>query len=212
MLDVKPEVTPTNICKIRALKVPIVPCFGLAALRAKELLIEPCSFLFCPQKISIIRVCIQLFSTPCFELKETDMFKSIEEGIKMVCSPKGPQISSFCSWLLYVSEGFIWPIQLFCKNRGLWLFWLFWLSLFGRAKDKFLPCPSDSFAISTKAGELTKWVHTICFLLILAKAQAGIEPASKTAAPPTTTSVSPVLYLDVALCRGRLHEHPVRLF
>jgi hypothetical protein len=41
---------------------------------------------------------------------------------------------------------------------------------------------------------------------------ARIELASKTVGPSITTSVSPVLFLDAALCRGRLSNHPVRLF
>jgi hypothetical protein len=43
--------------------------------------------------------------------------------------------------------------------------------------------------------------------------EAGrIELPSKTVGRPITTSVSPVLYLDAALCRGRLSNRPVRLF
>ena len=41
---------------------------------------------------------------------------------------------------------------------------------------------------------------------------ARIELASKTVGLSTTTSVSPVLFLDAALCRGRLGGHPVRFF
>ncbi len=41
---------------------------------------------------------------------------------------------------------------------------------------------------------------------------ARIELASKTVGLSITTSVSPVLFLDADLCRGRLVGHPVRLF
>ena len=39
---------------------------------------------------------------------------------------------------------------------------------------------------------------------------ARVELASKTVAPSITTSVSPVFFLDAALCRGRLGGRPVR--